>query len=186
VKRNRTVREQVKSGFRIAGAIILSFLVFAGLVISAGYLVTPNNGPPFSKFHLLGGLSLVALATLLFLTTRIWAQWLIGILGYCFLKLLIGGFIVGLDRKIVTFYLLYLLAAIALTFRHVRRKPTGTERIGLVGFVVGIAFAMKYESYLPLLVGLALLGCGELVEQIRRAQRKQHYKTARASQITTI
>lgn len=186
MKRNRTVREQVKSGFRIAGILILSILVFSGLVISAGFFTTPNNGHIFSKLHLLGALSLLALATLLFLTTRLWAPWLIGVLLYCFLKLLIKGFLVGIDGKTVALYLLYLLAAIALTFRHTRRKPTGTERIGLVAFVVSVAFAMNYEPYLSLLSGLALLGCGELVELIRRVQRKQHYKTAAASQITTI
>lgn len=176
----RTVGEQAKSGLRIAAIMIFVFVFFLALVSSTGYLVGRNNGEMTGKPHPIGVLILLALAAFLYRTTSYWAPWLFGFLGYGFLRLLIKGLVFGpylrqpASRTTIIWYLLYTAAAIALTIRYASRSPKGTERVGLVSFVVCVPFALEYQSYVPTLIGLGLLGIGELFERLRHRRRKSH------------
>jgi hypothetical protein len=170
VKDKRSGGEQVLSGLRIGGLIVLSFVFFAAMVVSAS-LIAGREAAPNASHRTLGTLALVLLAAILFFTVHHWTRWLVGILGYCLLRLL-GGLIFGpymkqpVSRLQVASWMLYLIA-ILLTMRHVRRRPKGAEKLGLVGFLVSVPFAMILESYKPLLLGLLFLALGELTERLR-------------------
>jgi hypothetical protein len=174
--RKRTVGEQVASGFRIAGSMVLAFTFIVALIGSTFFLLGLNNAEAQGQHRILGGTALVGLSVLLFLTTRHWAKWLVGIVAYCFAKVLIGTPFFLLSGKTnvakqLVFVLIYCLIAALLTWRHFEREPTGIEKVGLVGFVVCASFAMALQSYLPLLVGLALLAIGELAQRILQPRR---------------
>ena len=89
MKDKRSVREQVLSGLRIGGLIVLSFAFFVALSASAS-LIMGGETPPNIAHRLLGILALGILAAILFLTVNHWTKWLIGILGYCLLRLFAG------------------------------------------------------------------------------------------------
>ena len=167
----RSVREQVLSGLRIGGLIVLSFVFFVAMSVSAS-LITGREATPSSAHRTLGTLALGILAAILFFTVHHWTKWLIGILSYCFLRLFMG-LIFGpymkhpVSRLQVASWMLYLAVALLLTMRHVRRRPKGAERFGLIGFVLGVPFAFSFGSPKPLFLGLLLLALGELLETVR-------------------
>ncbi len=181
--KKRSVREQVISGLRIGGLIVLSFAFFAAMVVSAS-LITGREATPSIEQRLLGVLALCVLAGILFLTVHRWTEWLIGILGYCLLRLS-GALIFGpymkhpVSRLQAASWILYLAVAILLTMRHVRRRPEGAEKFGLVGFVVCVPFAMRLESSKPLLFGLLFLALGELTETLRHWKDQITYRHPR-------
>ena len=170
--RRRTVAEQVKSGFRIGGLLVLSFLVFVALEGSLTYM-TGQAGSAKGSYRVIGAISSVALIAVLYLTTAYWAKWLLGILGYCFFRMLVP---LGLATFGYTFrnvstaqlgaWSLYALIGLALTVRYAKRKPRGAEKLGLVSFVVCVSLAMVYSSSIPLFYGLALLAAMELAERL--------------------
>jgi len=186
---NRSVREQVLSGLRIGGLIALSFVFFAAMSVSAS-LITGRDAAPSSAQRTLGTLALGVLATILFFTVQHWIKWLIGILGYGLLRLF-GGLIFGpymrhpVSRLQAAGWIVYLAIAVLLTVRHIRRRPKGAERFGLVGFVLCVPFAMILESSKPLVLGLSFLALGELIEALWLWKHRQRSKqsTYRASVI---
>lgn len=171
MKDQRSVREQILSGLRIGGLIMLGFAFFGAMVVCAS-LIAGHEATPNISHRPLGVIALGILAAILFFTVHHWTKWLIGILGYCLLRLF-AGLIFGpymkqpISKLQVASWMLYLAVAILLTMRHVRRHPKGAEKFGLVGFVVSVPFAMSSNSYKPLLLGLSLLAVGELTERLR-------------------
>ncbi len=174
--KKRTIEEQVRSGFRIAGLILLVFVVFSLLEISLTYAVGLAH-PDMGIRRLFGAVAAVCLMLLMFRTTKYWARWLFAALAYGLLRLT-GGLLFGpyftkpVARGTIIVWMLYAGAAVALTARYVRRPPRGFERVGLVSFVVGIAVAAVYGSQEPLWVGLATLGLGELMQWLQH--KKMH------------
>jgi hypothetical protein len=181
---NRSVREQVLSGLRIGGLIVLSFVFFAAMAVSAA-LITGREAAPNIAHRTFGTLALGMLAAILFFTVHHWTKWLIGILAYCLLRLFVG-LIFGpylkhpVSRLQVASWIVYLAIAALLTMPHIRRRPKGAGRFGLVGFVLCVPFAMILESSKPLVLGLSLLALGELIEALRLW--KQHRQ--RSKQLT--
>jgi len=174
VARKRTVGEQVRSGLRIAGQILLVFVVFGLLEISLTYAVGLAD-PRVGIRRVFGAVVALGLMLFMFRTTKHWAPWLFAALAFGLLRLT-GGFLFGpyfskpLVRSAVAVWMLYAGAAVALTVRHVRRRPLGFERFGLVSFVVGIAVAAVYGSQEPLWAGLAVLGLAELVQWLHHKE----------------
>jgi len=170
VRDRRTAWEQVKSGFRISGLIVLTFCIFITLVVSLSH-VTGRVDPPRSRNALLGVLSTATLVAVMFQTTRYWAKWLVGILGLGLFRmwgaLMFKGFF-ELPRNInftaLLAWFLYTAAAVGLTVRHATRPPKGAERFGLTGFVVCVSLAMATGSSSPLFYGLGLLAAGEITQ----------------------
>ena len=158
--------------------MVLSFAFFTGMVVSAS-LITDREATPSIEQRSLGVLALCVLAGILFLTVHRWTEWLIGILGYCLLRLS-GALIFGpymkqpISRLQAASWMFYLVVAILLTMRHVRRRPKRAEKFGLIGFVVCVPFAMAVESYKPLLFGLLSLALGELTETLRHWKDRHH------------
>ena len=119
----------------------------------------------------------------LFSTTRYWAKCIVGIVSYVYAKSLFGAPIFLLFgnlniAKQLAIAVIYSVSAVLLTWRHLERDPAGVERVGLVGFVMGAPFALALHSVLPLVVGLALLGSGELTERLRHALKRKRSKTS--------
>jgi hypothetical protein len=165
----RSVRQQVISGFRIGGLIVLSFAVFAALMVGCE-LVFEKSLPQ----KVIGIVLVAALTSLLLATTQHWSKWLFGALAYCALRSPIGLLVVGpLDRKNVVIWFAYTVTAAALTSRYLQRKPRSLEKIGLVAFVLGIALAAAQLGSSPLIAGLFVLGTCELAEWLRRQHRKR-------------
>jgi hypothetical protein len=167
--RSRSVREQVISGFRIAGSLLLAIAVFAAL--SLGFaLITQNISPNRQPRVLLGSTLVLLLDAFLFLTARYWAKWLLGVFACGSLRLFVGGILLGpylshpIDRRSAVLWFLYALAASALTVRYLRRQPKRLESIGLVLFVSCIALATVVSSSSTLFAGLAALGVSELLQ----------------------
>jgi hypothetical protein len=176
--KKRSVREQVISGLRIGGLIVLSFAFFAAMVVGAS-LITGREATPSIEHRSLGVFALCVLAGILFFTVHRWTEWLIGIFGYCLLRffgaLLFGPYLKKpVSRIEVAGWMLYLIVAILLTMRHVHRHPKRFEKIGLVGFVLSVPFALTLSSYKPLLLGLLCLAFGELSEMLRRRMHRHH------------
>jgi hypothetical protein len=169
----RSVREQVVSGFRIGGLIVLSLTVFAGLLAGCS-LAFEKNLPQRAT-----GMVLVAAVTsLLFLTTQHWAKWVFAALAFSAFRLPFSLlFARPLDRKNIVICFAYVLAAAALTYRYIHRKPRSLEKMGLVALVLGIALAVASLGYLPLLAGLFVLGICELADWLKR-QRRSHRRTS--------
>lgn len=73
----RPVAEQVKSGFKIAGAILISFAAFVLFIFGYNNVVNPE------KQHIaLGWALLIAVAATLLFTVRFWAAWFCGVASY--------------------------------------------------------------------------------------------------------
>jgi hypothetical protein len=168
VTKKRTVGEQVRSGFRIVGLILLVFAVFVLLEISLTYAVGLAD-PHMGIRRLFGAVVASGLMLFMFRTTRYWAPWLFMALAFGLVRLS-GGLLLGpyfskpLARSTVAVWMLYAGAAVALTARYVRRRPRGSESFGLVAFVVGVELAAVYNSQDPLWAGLAALGLAELIQ----------------------
>src|ERR1700740_1527543 len=97
IRDERTVGEQVKSGFRLAGWLLLTLAFIYALLLFAGFLVGKGDyNQPI--YRVAGACGLVALSVVIFMTVRHWVGWFIGALGYFVLKtafaLLLGSSLV--------------------------------------------------------------------------------------------
>jgi hypothetical protein len=173
----RDIGEHVQSGLRIAGWIVLVLVSF--VVLEASLLYVTGRVDPSPRKRLLAALLAVGIVEFVFVTTRYWARWLFAAIALAFVRLR-GGTLFGLypskpvDRSTVGVWLLYAGVAAALTFRYSGRKPRELERLGLVSFVVCIAFAAVSDSQRALFVGLGLLGLAELAQWLRRRGGHSH------------
>jgi hypothetical protein len=183
VKDRRSVWEQVKSGFRIAGLLLLVVFTFIGLSASLKYVVGGGDNAR-DPAVLVCGLIACAIVVFIFFTTRFWAKWLFAVLAFWFAKtfwlVVLGIFSAGMLKNTSIFqvglWVWYVFAAAGLTFRYTKRNPVGAERLGLVAFVFCVALAPAYGGSVPLLYGLGLLGVSELGQWLvsrRKISRKQ-------------
>lgn len=74
----RPVIEQVKSGFKIAGAILSSFAAFVLFLTGYSYIV----GGGEQRSSALGWLLVMATTVTMFATVHFWAKWFCGIVSY--------------------------------------------------------------------------------------------------------
>ncbi len=156
--------EQVKSGFRLAGSLLLTLAFVYALLLCAGFLVGKGeyNRP---IYRVAGACGLVALSIIMFMTVRHWVGWFIGALGYFVLKtafaLLLGS---SLVRPWLWFseFALLLGLAILLCLRYASRMPQKIEAVGLVGLVLALSFALVCNSNTPILFGVAVLSLIQL------------------------
>jgi len=182
VARERGVGEQVRSGLRIAGRILLVFAAFTLLEVCLVYLTGLADASAIKKF--LAALVAAGVVAFMFRTTMYWAKWLLAALGFCLVRL-VGGVLLGpyfskpLSRDTAAVWMLYTGAAVALTVRYSGKKPRGFERLGLVSFIVCIALAFISGSQKQLWLGLGLLGLSELTQWLtRRGAHRPHESVA--------
>src|SRR6266852_8593021 len=85
----RSITEQVKSGFRIVGAILASFAAF--LVFGTGYRYVTG---PEQQHVVIGWILLLATVVTMLVSVRLWANWFCGIVSYaavCCIFLLVSA-----------------------------------------------------------------------------------------------
>lgn len=171
IRDGRTVSEQIKSGLRLAGWVLITLAFVYLLLGSTGFLI--GKGKYTRPIHrVLGVGGLMALSTTLFFTVRHWVKWFIGALGYFALKavfaLLLGSSIARPRLWFVEFVLL-LGIAVLLCVRYLSRKPDTIEAAALVGLVVALSFTLVCDSVFPFLAGVAFL----IVVQLAQGRRRQ-------------
>lgn len=165
IRDKRTIGEQVRSGFRLTGWILLT-LVFALLVLGSTAFVLGKSDFTQPIYRFIGACGLIATSAVMFLTVRHWVKWFFGALVYVAFKAAISlllGFspsVPSLIRPRFLFLELLILAALAaaLCFRYLSHAPRKIEAVGLVGLVIALSFAAACDSNLPFLVGVVVLG----------------------------
>lgn len=182
--RKRSIGEQVLSGFRISGLLLLSFGVFVGLWV--GFLHILGKTESVLPHPVLGAISIATLAVFLFATARYWVRWLFAFLVFAAVRMLPAAllgpyFRHPVDRVAAFLWVIYAAIAAAMTMRYFRRKPRQVESFGLVVFVLCIAMAAASGSYRPLIAGAVVLGCCELIQPVITKPRQ-----SRSPSVTAI
>jgi hypothetical protein len=80
VGHGRSVGEQVKSGFQIAGLMVLAFCSFVALAVGLRLATGPVESGR-NDHRLLDAMVVAAMIVFLYGTVRYWARWLVGFLG---------------------------------------------------------------------------------------------------------
>ena len=172
IRDDRTIGQQVKSGFRITGWLLLAlgfmFIVFGSTTL---FLGKGNfNGP---MYQVLGACGLATTSTVMFFTVRHWVKWFIGALGYLALKA-VFAFLLGFTpsvpsvvrpRLLILELVMLAVIAIVLCVRYLSRAPRKVETAGLVGLVLAISFATALDSAIPLFVAVAILAFIQLTHR---------------------
>ncbi len=159
----RPAIEQVKSGFRIAGAILTSFAAF--LLFTIGYVDVTT---PEKQYGGLGWVILLTTVVSMFVTVRFWATWFCGIVSYLALRstLLVlfaqkgrmsPWVAVGLSLS------LWLMAVLSIQFYH-RHKFSYFDQLSITTAAVCLFWgfarlgtAGDKTLLLPIVIGLPLL-----------------------------
>jgi hypothetical protein len=159
VRDERSIGEQVKSGLRLAGWVLLTLALIYALLICTGFLLGKDDyNQPI--FRVVGAFGVGVISTVMFVTTRRWVGWFIGVLGYFALKtvlaLLLGSSLVR-SRLWFTEFALLVGLGVLLCARYVGRKPQRIEAAGLVGLVLALSFTLVCDSNTPILVAVCVL-----------------------------
>jgi hypothetical protein len=167
IRDDRTIAEQIQSGFRITGWFLLAMALIAFVLGSTAVLLGKSGYAP--HFHrILGLCGLLAASTAMFVTARRWAKWLVGLLGYLILKtafvLFRGSPPSGapINRVELLESLVDLVLAMVLCVRYVTHAPRPLEAAALVGLVVASSFSVISESSLPGVAGVTGLGLSQI------------------------
>ena len=177
IRDKRTIGEQIKSGFRLAGWVLLT-LAFIFLVLASTALLVGKSNHTQPIPRLLGVCGLLATSTVMFITVRRWAKWFVGALGYMILKLAVSlllGFTLSVPsisrpRLVFLEFLMVVVVATVLCARYLTYTPRAIETVGLVGLVIALSFSMVCDSSLPILAGVTVLGLIQLAHSTRQAR----------------
>jgi hypothetical protein len=165
IRDERTVSEQVKSGFRLAGWVLLTLAFIYALFLCVGFL-TGKTEYNQTIYRVIGAGGLVGMSILMYATVRRWVGWFLGALGCLVLKtvfgLLLGSSLVRPRLWFVEFALLLGLAVLLCT-RYLSRKPHKTEAAALVGLVLALSFTLVRDSNTPVLFAVAALALVQIV-----------------------
>jgi hypothetical protein len=174
---NRTIEEQVWSGFRLGGSIVLTIVVVLMLLLSSilalgnpsryGYAPLISWPNPMVN-RIVGSCGLVLLSVLTFLTARLWVKVLIGfaarvVLAGTIAVLFLSQAAIKTPRLVLAEQVGLAAAILILCFRYVDRDPTTIEAMGLTGVIVSLSFGVAARAFLPPLIGLAWLGLAEII-----------------------
>jgi hypothetical protein len=157
-----TKGQQVVNGLRLTGIGFGAALVLLGLFDGFRRIASSTRPLQISADVLVGLAELLLGGTILFVTTNLWAKWVIPVAILGALKSLIGliaGTTVALPirpvpRIVMGETLAYFLAVGVLSIRFSSHAPRMTERIALVIVVLGLCAAMLFEPQ-PLFLALS-------------------------------
>jgi hypothetical protein len=173
----RTSWEQVKSGFKIAGSIVLAFSFFIALWSGVRFLTLRNNIENQGTHPLLGGMSILLLCAVLFLTSQIWTKWLLAILVYSAARSLGLLLLLAFEsspridlRSALLVIGMFFVSALA-SVRFARKTPVGAERLGTVFFLVSLVFAIEFQSWRLWLMAIAIVVAGQGVRLLMGRSR---------------
>jgi hypothetical protein len=150
-------------------ALIFLLLISTSSVVGKGDYVRPLH-------RVLGGFGLLAVSTVMFITVRRWVKFFVGVMGYATFKLSISlllGFTpsvpsIARPRVVALEHLAPTVLALVLCARYANRIPRTGEGVGLVGLVLVLSFDATYDSPLPLVAGVAVLGLTQIAYWARR------------------
>ncbi len=183
----RSVGEQVKSGFLIAGGMIGGFLTFMMAVIGIGSYILPLPSPPRPLVGpLIGSVEIVLASTIMFATAGRWPRYAVGLIfGWGALRAL-GYAIFPVDtrlRGVAIAFAAYCILASTLLYRfNAPNKPAPTilDRIALTALGLSCASVLSLNSpgaaALVLVVGLLPL---VMAWAVHYTQKPAHGRTHR-------
>jgi hypothetical protein len=172
IRDERTIGEQIKSGFRLDGWILLTFGFILLLLGSTRFFLGKNENPQ-PIFRLLGACGLIVASIVMFVSVRRWVRWFFGALGYFAFRVAVA-LLLGLPRspslgshpRLMLMELLALIVAAAvLCFRYLNHPPLKIEAAGLVGLVIAISFSVVVDANLPILSGVVVLALIQLANR---------------------
>lgn len=173
IRDQRTVGEQIKSGFQLAGWFLLT-LALLYLLLGSTSLVLDRSDHHSLVLRATGTCGLVAISVLLFVSIHYWAKWFVGFLGLYALK---AAFVLILHPKSLYLQFSLLLApAFVLCARCVLNDiPNSIEKLGFVLLALTIGFTLVLDSTIPMLVGVLTFAAIELVSYTLK--RKDHVQS---------
>jgi hypothetical protein len=162
----RPVIEQVKSGFKIAGAILSTFGAFLLFLIGYSHILRPER-----QEQAIGLLILVTIVIAMFVSVRFWAKWVCGIITYLAVRSTLLVIFAGRGRysdfsfwSAVAFTgSLWLMATLSIHFysrRHfsmLDQLSITTAAIGLFWGFLRLATVGNNGILLPIAIGTPLL-----------------------------
>jgi hypothetical protein len=181
------VKEQVKSGFLIAGKLVAAFCIAAVFLSGCALIQEGASSSQTVIGWLLITLSIVVMA----ISVRFWAAGFAGFVAYAALRLF-GGALFASSLRVSPLYMLSLAASMfamgMLCIRFVSRKPqiTRIDRASLVlaaiCFLLSLTLMDSYRSVAVLNVGnVALLLSWLAARASRQARQSVHNIAAKSS-----
>lgn len=175
IRDERTIGEQVKSGFRLAGWVLITLAFLFVVLGSTTSLVGKGNYT--QPIHRIFGLcGLLATSTVMVISVRRWVKWFVGALGYLILKTTLS-FVLGFTPSVPSItrprlmfleFLVVLVFAMVLCVRYLTHRPRTIEAVGLVGLVIALSFSVVCDSTLPILAGVTVLGVIQFAQRLRQ------------------
>ena len=177
------MKEQVKSGFLIAGKLVAAFCI-AAVFLSGCALIQEGASPSQTVIGwLLITLSIVVMAV----TVRVWAAGFVGFVTLAALRLFVGTLFAS-PLRVSPLYMLSLAASMfamsMLCIRFVSRRPhiTRIDRASLVLAAICVLLSLpltdSYRSVAVLNVGNVALVLSWLVARASRQARQSVHNTA--------
>jgi hypothetical protein len=170
VRDERSIGEQVRSGFRLAGWVLLTLAV-GGLILCSDMVLVDRNA---AALHRIAGACGLALAgTLMFVSVERWGKWFVGALGYWTIKAIIT--LVFRPNGMRLQYLVLFICAFALCARFalIQAPRPAVEKIGMVTIVIALSFSLTLDAPQWLLVGIVALALTQLVSHVFRTPHKR-------------
>jgi hypothetical protein len=147
----RPVKEQVKTGLRLAGGVVLFVLSVLLLAygLDAVWLAAPSGHVAWGAWIGLG--ELLVAAMLIPLTVHLWLQFFAGCVGFAFLKSVVVIFAgkdwysphVPFSRLEATEMTIFFGATLALIIRFAKERPTPLDGIAITVYLL---FFLGYRS----------------------------------------
>ncbi len=179
----RPVKEQVKSGFLIAGKLVAAFCI-AAVFLSGCALIQEGAS---SSQTVIGWLLITLSVVVMAVTVRFWAAGFIGFVAYAALRLFVGTLFAS-SLRVSPFYLLSLAASMfamsMLCIRFVSRNPhiTRIDRASLVLAAICVLLSLplmdSYRSVAVLNVGNVALVLSWLAARASHQARQSVHNTA--------
>ena len=170
IRDERPVGEQVKSGLRLAGWVLLTLAVAVVVVRSDVALLDRNAG---SLYRIAGACGLLFVAVLMFVSVERWGKWFVGALGYWILRTTFP--LLFHPTTMLLQYLLFFILAFGLCARFALSDGSrpALEKFGMVIVVIALSFSLTLSSPLVLLIGVFVLALTQLISHIFRVPHSQ-------------
>ena len=179
----RPVKEQVKSGFLIAGKLVAAFCIAAAFLSGCALVQEGASSSEIVIGWLLIAVSIVVMA----FTVRFWAGGFVGFVAYAALRLL-GGTLFARSMRVSPLHMLSVAASLfamsILCMRFASGKPRITQ-IGRASLLLAAICALSslplmdsYRSVAVLNIGNVALGLSWLAARASRQARRSVHNTA--------
>jgi hypothetical protein len=179
----RPVKEQVKSGFLIAGKLVAAFCIAASFLSGCALVQEAASSSEIVIGWLLITLSIVVMA----FTVRFWAAGFVGFIAYAALRLL-GGTLFASSLRVSPLHMLsvaaslFAMSILCIRFASGKRSITQIDRASLVLAAIcallSVPLMDSYRSVAVLNVGNVALVLSWLAARASRQARQSVHNTA--------